>query len=559
MAVTDASAAIDPSTGAPVDPNQKKTEALLSQLGVHPAQLQAQQHLTGLMNGLTSLQGVQSPVAQGQSNPPNDGNVGPQLVPTPKAPVATGTSPAAAPDSSPAAAAPAATATSDTAPVTMPGPTRQMSPMLAKTEAQIGQAQDERDRLVKTGSGISQIHNPFLRGLAHAGEFAETLLVPSAAALTPGTELHHDILMRSAQNQVDKGLAQEQEEEKIPATEASTALEQAKVTAYPGTQEALDAKNDSIAARNNAAAENLKNPTAKTAFQLWAQQHEGKPVEDWLKELAEGKNNKQNDYEQAFSDAVKAGRATNDYAGRLKIAKEWAAAKQAPQRAPQALVIAPSPTTGTPTAQVIRPGTQVPETAQTVQAFSKDNSPTTQQQTAAGRGQTVHEQVPQLKAQINQLSDQIGPLSGRWNEFMQGKVGAPSKEMASLRTNLLFMSSAVALMHAQGRLPENLRQEFDHAINAPQQSAENLQAILDQVDQWTSQSIGTGKSASQKAQERIRNRNNPPPSNTPTTGGQGQYKGQTITIDHAQQIADRNKLTLQQVLDDAKAKGITVK
>lgn len=565
MAMFD-TASVDPSTGAPIeDPNQKKAQALLNQLGVHPAQLQAQQHLTGLMNGLQGIQGVQSPAPTGQSNPPNDGSVGPQLVPTPKAPATApaGSPPAAASVSAPTAAAPASTPTAATPTatdsssnlLTMPGASRSTTPQILNTEGDISRAQAEHDRLVKTGSGISQIHNPFLRGLARAGDIAETLLVPSAAALTPGTELHHDILMRSAQNNVDKGLAQEQEEEKIPATEASTALEQQKTLAYPGTQEALDAKNESIAAKNNAAADQMQNPTARTQFQLWERQNPGKPVEQYLDEMAKGKQ-KENDYEQYYAEGVKEGRYADGTQGRLKAAHDWSVAKQPPQRPPQGLVISTSPTTGDPTASLVRPGSKVPEDAQTLAGFNKSNTPTTQQQTSGGRGQTVHEQVPQLKNQIAQLKDQIGPISGRWGAFMQGKIGGLSPEMASLRTNLLFMSSAVALMHAQGRLPENLRQEFDHAINAPQQSPENLQAILDQVDQWTSQSIKTGQSPAQRTRDRIRNRNNPPtPAATPQGGN---YSGKTITTAHAQDIADRNHLTLQQVLDDAKAKGIKV-
>jgi hypothetical protein len=47
-----------------------------------------------------------------------------------------------------------------------------------------------------------------------------------------------------------------------------------------------------------------------------------------------------------------------------------------------------------------------------------------------------------------------------------------------------MMSSAVALAHAQGRLPENLRQEFDHAINAPHQSADNLKATITTMLPW---------------------------------------------------------------------------
>src|ERR1700761_6606631 len=50
--------------------------------------------------------------------------------------------------------------------------------------------------------GVSQIHNPVLRGLAHVGDIAESLFFPAAAAFTPGTTLNHARLVRNARNNV---------------------------------------------------------------------------------------------------------------------------------------------------------------------------------------------------------------------------------------------------------------------------------------------------------------------------------------------------------------------
>jgi Zn ribbon nucleic-acid-binding protein len=52
-----------------------------------------------------------------------------------------------------------------------------------------------------------------------------------------------------------------------------------------------------------------------------------------------------------------------------------------------------------------------------------------------------------------------------------------------------MMSSAVALMHARGRLPENLREEFDRTINAPKQSAQNLVSTLQHINRWVNDNI----------------------------------------------------------------------
>lgn len=144
-----------------------------------------------------------------------------------------------------------------------------------------------------------------------------------------------------------------------------------------------------------------------------------------------------------------------------------------------------------PDGKVLRlePGQTAPSGTQTSSGFSSLNTPTTQQRNVAAQASLVHEQTPMMLQEIDRLKDKLGPMAGRWNEFMQGKVGAVDPEMAGLRADLLMYSSAVALMHARGRLPENLREEFDRAINAPKQSAENLKAIISKIDQWTSQNM----------------------------------------------------------------------
>lgn len=76
---------------------------------------------------------------------------------------------------------------------------------------------------------------------------------------------------------------------------------------------------------------------------------------------------------------------------------------------------------------------------------------------------------------------------------MQGKLGSNDPDFAALRSDLLMMSSAVALAHAQGRLPENLREEFDHAINAPQQTAANLKATIQTMIPWLQQVQSQGQ------------------------------------------------------------------
>lgn len=140
----------------------------------------------------------------------------------------------------------------------------------------------------------------------------------------------------------------------------------------------------------------------------------------------------------------------------------------------------------------VEPGGAVPEGALTPTQAGAQNAPTMQQRNVAGQAQLVHEQMPEVIQNIDRMKDKLGPIAGRWNDFMQGKIGTENPDFAALRADLLMMSSAVALMHARGRLPENLREEFDHAINAPKQTADNLKAVLGKIDQWTTKSMQLG-------------------------------------------------------------------
>lgn len=59
-----------------------------------------------------------------------------------------------------------------------------------------------------TGSGISQIRNPLLRGLARVGATAVQAVTPRWAAAIPGTELHHNLQVARGQGTVGQDVAE---------------------------------------------------------------------------------------------------------------------------------------------------------------------------------------------------------------------------------------------------------------------------------------------------------------------------------------------------------------
>jgi hypothetical protein len=153
------------------------------------------------------------------------------------------------------------------------------------------------------------------------------------------------------------------------------------------------------------------------------------------------------------------------------------------QKPPQQIMLLPQPGGGY-RAQNVMPGSTVAPGALTPAGENSLYEPTSQEKTAAGRAQIAIKEMPKILQILDKDEASLGPVMGRWNEFMQGKVGMDNPQFASLRASLMMTATSVAMAHAVGRLPENLRAEFDAAINAPQQTVGNLKAILRAIQPW---------------------------------------------------------------------------
>ena len=70
----------------------------------------------------------------------------------------------------------------------------------------------ELRRINDTGSGISQIKNPFGRTLARIGDVAERILAPQFERITPGTEGNHQRLLNQQQQRLNSDLGVEQQQ-----------------------------------------------------------------------------------------------------------------------------------------------------------------------------------------------------------------------------------------------------------------------------------------------------------------------------------------------------------
>jgi hypothetical protein len=148
------------------------------------------------------------------------------------------------------------------------------------------------------------------------------------------------------------------------------------------------------------------------------------------------------------------------------------------------------------------PGDTIPEGAVSSSGVNQLNMGTQTMRTSAARADVALDGIQSVMDKISANQSKLGPIMGRWNDFMQGKVGSDNPEFAALRTDLMFLTTSAAMTHAIGRLPENLREEFNHVMNAPQQTPQNLLAVMSRVKSW----LEVNKEIMGGATQRIQNK-----------------------------------------------------
>jgi hypothetical protein len=162
--------------------------------------------------------------------------------------------------------------------------------------------------------------------------------------------------------------------------------------------------------------------------------------------------------------------------------------KSGPQ-GPQAMVMDPA----TNTMVLLRPGSAVPQGAQTVTGVNTMNTPTTMTRNMADSAQGVINQVPDIISQVNALKSKIGPGVGRWNDLWVNKGGMNDPAFAGLDTDLDLLASAVTRAHfgargGGGKYREELRKQFSTA-----QSPEDLISRINHADEWMKGYAAMGK------------------------------------------------------------------
>ena len=108
------------------------------------------------------------------------------------------------------------------------------------------------------------------------------------------------------------------------------------------------------------------------------------------------------------------------------------------------------------------------------------------------RGQMAQDalmRLPDIRQQISDLKGELGPVAGRWNEFITGKIGAPNEKFAALRDNLEYLAGAITRLHLN---TEKGLKPFMNMLSAGKMSPANLKAAIDTTEKWAQVYAYTG-------------------------------------------------------------------
>jgi hypothetical protein len=90
-------------------------------------------------------------------------------------------------------------------------------------DSQLYRDQDTLNNFRTTGSGVDQIQNPLLRGIARVGDVLGSVFAPGLASAIPGTTLHHNLLVNQATQNMTQDQKFAQQDAQTAETHANTA------------------------------------------------------------------------------------------------------------------------------------------------------------------------------------------------------------------------------------------------------------------------------------------------------------------------------------------------
>jgi hypothetical protein len=377
--------------------------------------------------------------------------------------------------------------------------------------SQLDKDQSRLSMLTNTGSGVSQIQNPFLRGLARVGDVAGSILAPGVAAAIPGTTLHHQQLLGQQQQIVGNDQAQQQAAAQTADTQQKTALDAAKAagTAPIQVTPEMVAANPALSGlvgqtvsqqTLGGVAKAATTGTLRNQGQIDRQDDPDSYQAKNAQSLSDVRQTQQV-LNQAKADAANADPSTP--AGRMAIAKLRAAEdghSAAMIRAQAGMINAQAGAFGTYNGQAL-PGAMLTDQGTPVGAHFQGNvRPTGQERNKADMAASAAEQLSDIKSIMQKHPTLFGPGYGQASAFRQwiGSQDPDAQRFIAART--------IAGDHLAGTFGGRSEAALHALDNAIGQFKDNPKAAISGIDQLTKantrfQQAGTVRTVGSNAAE----------------------------------------------------------
>ena len=389
-----------------------------------------------------------------------------------------------------------------------PLPVPQLSP---RTQADLS----EYGRRVSTGSGVSQIQNPFIRALARIGDVAGSIVAPNVTAMIPGTSFHHLMDVKQQEGLVRNDLANDQETAQVENLNLQPMLKQQQAALAQEKQSNLELHQQASLdqqkthqqqqyvqnLRDHGYAPDENDPTGIAIRPL--KYEEMSPLAQASEDL-KGAQEEEKDAQKAYKDAQTKNMPMQMQLAQQRIANaqhngSLAAEKLGLQR--QQFELKSQGTVN----GVAPPGALIGDDGRPVgTAFQQNVRPTGQERNKADMANSAADQLSTLKHIVATRPDIFGPVSGRTTDF---SVWAGSQDPDAQRFRAARTIAGDHLAGTFGGRSEAALSAIDDAIGNFKDNPAAVSAGLDQLSGANTrfQKAGTVHTAGSNAERNMPN------------------------------------------------------
>ncbi len=136
------------------------------------------------------------------------------------------------------------------------------------------------------------------------------------------------------------------------------------------------------------------------------------------------------------------------------------------------------------TLTLMKPGDVAPDGSVSPGGMNQLNVPTLATRQMAEKAPRVLEFADRINNLLAENEQAYGPLNGRMNELMTGKIGLKGKDYVAIRTNMDLLSTALMQMHVGQRGGEHMLDHFGKLLGGAEQDPENIKTALAEITRY---------------------------------------------------------------------------